>query len=226
MRRRPAMIFAAGFGTRMGQLIADCPKPLLPLGETTLLDHTLDLARAAGISPIVVNAHYRASQIAGHLAGTDVTVLVEEPDILDTGGGLKAALPALGDGPVYTSNSDAAWHGPNPFFTLDAVWTDETDALLLLVPVSRALGRTQGDFSLDRDGRIGWQGEYVYTGVQILRASLAADVPDRVFSMRVVWNRLIAEGSLRGTVYPGRWCDVGTPDGLLRARAMQAESSR
>ncbi|MEO0991913.1 MAG: nucleotidyltransferase family protein [Pseudomonadota bacterium] len=212
-----AMVFAAGFGTRMGALTADRPKPLIPVGQRPLLDHALHL-----IAPgwrTVVNAHYRAEQIANHLDGSRFRISVERPDILDTGGGLKAALPLLEatDGrPVLTLNSDAVWHGPNPLETLNDAWgSDGVDALLLLVPETRAVGRRlPGDFDLDAAGLLRRGGPFVYTGAQIIRTRLVQARTERVFSLNAVWDDLIALGRVRGVLWPGTWCDVGTPAGL------------
>ncbi|HKL64600.1 MAG TPA: NTP transferase domain-containing protein, partial [Roseovarius sp.] len=110
----PVMIFAAGFGTRMGALTQDRPKPLIKVAGRALIDHALDLVAGHAPSRIVVNLHYRADQLVAHLDGRGVRLSHETPDILDTGGGLRAALPLLGDGPVLTMNSDAVWQGPNP----------------------------------------------------------------------------------------------------------------
>ena len=74
----PVMIFAAGFGTRMGALTKDRPKPLLPVAGRALLDHTLDLARAIDPAIIAVNAHYHADQIVAHLSETDVNICIEK----------------------------------------------------------------------------------------------------------------------------------------------------
>ena len=80
------------------------------------LIHALDLADQAGAGPVVVNTHYLADQIARHLAGRPVTLSHEADEILETGGGLRKALPQLGDGPVMTLNSAASrpsdWFGP------------------------------------------------------------------------------------------------------------------
>ena len=102
MRNAPdaLMLFAAGFGTRMGALTRDRPKPLIEVGGRALLDHALDVASGAGIGRIAVNTHYKAEQIQAHLAGRDIALAHEPDEILDTGGGLRAALPLLGDGPV------------------------------------------------------------------------------------------------------------------------------
>mgnify|MGYP003445900653 FL=1 len=92
----PLMLFAAGFGTRMGALTADRPKPLIPVAGRALIDHALAVAEDAGVARTVVNTHYRAEQLAAHLSGRGVTISHEPGPILETGGGLKAALPHLG----------------------------------------------------------------------------------------------------------------------------------
>ena len=110
----PLMVFAAGFGTRMGALTEARPKPLIPVAGRPLIDHALAVAKDAGVRHTVVNTHYRAAQIAEHLAGKGVAISHEAGQILETGGGLKAALPLLGDGPVAILNSDGIWTGANP----------------------------------------------------------------------------------------------------------------
>lgn len=218
------MLFAAGFGTRMGALTADTPKPLLPVAGRPLLDHALDLTH--GLSPRVVNAHYRAEQVVRHLAGTDVHVSVETPEILDTGGGLKRALPLLGPGPVFTLNTDAVWSGPNPLDILRAAWNpDQMDALLLCVPLTRAVGRKGGgDFSLT-DGHLAWQGDAVYTGAQIVKTGPLAQVKEDAFSLHRLWNEALAAGRFCGVTYPGTWCDVGHPEGIRLAEDMLRHSA-
>src|SRR5690606_11203224 len=68
------MIFAAGFGTRMGALTADWPKPLISVAGKPLLDHALDLTAGLGLRRRVVNTHYRAAMIHRHLAGQDILI--------------------------------------------------------------------------------------------------------------------------------------------------------
>ncbi len=214
------MIFAAGLGTRMGTLTADRPKPLIPLAGRPLIDHALDLA--TGVPRIVVNTHYHADQLATHLSGRGVAIS-HEPELLDTGGGLKAALPLLGHSPVLTLNPDVAWRGPNPLDLLRAAWRPHMAALLLLVPLSRARARRGGgDASLADDGRLRWGGDLVYTGAQILRTEPLAEIPDPAFPLRRLWDR--AAPAIHGLLYPGIWCDVGHPDGLAQAESLLAET--
>ncbi len=229
MRQSPdaLMLFAAGFGTRMGALTADCPKPLLTVAGQTLIDHALGLADAAGIRRKVVNLHYLPDRLAAHLSHRpDVALSREAPLILETGGGLRHALPLLGDGPVFTLNSDVVWTGPNPLQTLRAAWDpDRMDALLLLLPTAAASGHGGGgDFALTADGRIRRGRDQVYLGAQIIRTDALADFPEPAFSLNRLWDRMIAAGRSYGTLHPGGWCDVGTPDGLARAERLLAGS--
>lgn len=217
-----AMIFAAGFGTRMGALTRDIPKPMIPLAGRPMIDHTVELLRSAGIQRIFANTHHLADRIEPHLASLDVLALREEPDILETGGGLKAALPHLGKGPVLTLNPDAAWAGPNPIRTLLNAWRPSMCALLLLVPLTAAVtSRREGDFSL-RKGKISRRGDYLYTGAQILRTNELVRIQDRAFSLNRYWDLLLENGPIHGVVYSGCWCDVGNPVGLLAAEKMLA----
>ena len=218
------MLFAAGFGTRMGALTADRPKPLIEVAGQPLIDHALALADGFGPLRRVANAHYRADQLEAHLAPRDVTVSREDPEILDTGGGLRHALPLLNADPVFTLNTDAVWSGPNPLRLLADAW-DPTrmDALLLCVPLANAVGRKGGgDFDILRDGRLSRGGDLVYTGAQIVKTKALHAVTEPVFSLNVIWNQMAEKGQLCGLPYPGQWCDVGHPDGIRLAEEMLA----
>lgn len=221
----PLMVFAAGFGTRMGALTADRPKPLIPVAGRPLIDHALDLGAGAGAGPVVVNTHYLADQIARHLADRPVILSPEPHEILETGGGLRQALPLLGQGPVMTLNSDAVWTGQNPLTQLLTQWDPERmDALLLLLPASRATGyRGTGDFLLDAEGRLsrarGASG-MAYLGAQILHCEGLHAIDRPVFSLNLLWDDMIARGRAFGMVHQGGWCDVGRPEGIAEAEAL------
>ena len=225
MRNFPLMILAAGFGTRMGALTHDRPKPLIEVAGRTLVDRALDLTLTAPVGPVVVNLHYRGAQLERHLQGRDVT-LAWEPEILETGGGLKAALPLLGEGPVMTLNPDAVWTGANPLFTLAEAWRDDMAGLLLVAPNASVNGRVgePADFVMDEGGRLtramGAQDGVVYLGAQIVRADWVSAWPEVKFSMNRIWDQMIAAGQLRAVLHQGGWCDVGTPEGIVAAEAL------
>jgi MurNAc alpha-1-phosphate uridylyltransferase len=227
MRPDAIMIFAAGLGTRMGELTRDLPKPLLEVAGKPLIAHALDLARDAGVRRVVVNTHAHAAQMQAWLAAQAPQTLVShEPVLLETGGGLKQAAALLGAGPAYTLNADMVWRNGNPLRTLAAAWDGtRMDALLCLIPRAAAVGHAgPGDFFLGERGRLVRRGDapaadYVYTGAQILDLAALEDFPHGAYSLNKVWDALLARGRLCGVVHPGAWVDVGRPEGLALAEA-------
>lgn len=219
---RQVMVFAAGRGTRMAPLTDSLPKPLIPVSGQTLLDRALDLARRGGAGRIVVNTHHLGQQIVAHLAGSEVAISDESAMLLETGGGLRKALPLLDAGPVITINPDVVWTGPNPVAALRAAWDPaRMDALLMLVPLAAAQGRQGGgDFAVDDTGRISRKGDLVYGGIQIIRPDLLESIDEQVFSLNRLWDLQIAQGRAFGIIHPGGWCDVGRPDCIPLAQAL------
>lgn len=212
------MIFGAGLGTRMRHLTAERPKPLVEVAGRALIDHALDLTEGLGLTR-VVNTHYRAEQLACHLG--DKALISHEETLLETGGGLRHARPLLGQGPVFTLNSDAIWRGPNPLVTLQNAWNDAMEGLLLLLPKDNALGHHgQGDFALDTQGRVTRAPAYVYSGAQIIRTEGLDAIAEDAFSLNILWNAMIARGTLYGVVYDGKWCDVGQPESIATAETL------
>lgn len=225
MRPLPLMLFAAGFGTRMGALTLRQPKPLIKVAGKALIDHALDLADAAGIEDIVVNLHYLGDQIVDHLKERKIALSWERDQILETGGGLKAALPMLGSGPVLTLNTDAVWTGENPISQLVAAWEPaKMDALLLLAPAEMAFGHGgKGDFLLAQDGRIERANGVVapiYLGAQILKTKALNGIIEPVFSLNRLWDIAIENDRAYGIIHNGGWCDVGRPEGIALAEEM------
>ena len=206
----------------MAPLTDVTPKPLIPVAGRTLLDRALDLGEQAGTGRVVVNIHHLGGQIRDHI-GARATISDETERLLETGGGLRKALPLLGPGPVITMNPDVVWTGPNPVAALLDAWRDDMDALLMLVPIARTHGRQGGgDFGLGPRDRLIRGGDLVYGGAQIVRPDRLAEIPNEVFSLNRLWDLLIAEDRAHGLVHQGAWCDVGRPDciplaeGLLR----------
>jgi MurNAc alpha-1-phosphate uridylyltransferase len=223
-----AMVLAAGLGTRMRPLTADTPKPMLPLGGRSLLDHALDRLAAAGVAQAVVNAHWHADRIAEAMALRDhpCVMLQREADLLETGGGVARALPLLGDAPFAVVNGDAFWlDGPTPALTRLAAAFDPSrmDALLLMVRTTQVEGAVgQGDFLLDPLGRMRRPREreiapYLYAGVQILAPALFAGAPSGAFSLNRLYDRAIEAGRLFGLVHDGVWFHLSTPEDLRYA---------
>lgn len=105
------MLFAAGLGTRLRPLTDHMPKALVPVGGRPLLDITIERLHQAGAEEIVVNTHHFADQIIKHINTHDydarIIISDESHQLLDTGGGLKKALPLFtAEEPILIHNVD------------------------------------------------------------------------------------------------------------------------
>ena len=217
----PILFFAAGLGTRMGALTKDRPKPLIKVAGKALIDHALDIADDAGVGQKVVNLHYHGDMIRQHLKGQNIAFSDESGMLLETGGGLRQALPLLQGNPVLTMNTDAVWHGPNPIRHILNAWHPNMEALLLVVEKQNVVGHLgKGDFELDPDGRLHRAPGSIYTGLQIMRTDVLNEITETAFSMNVAWDKIAARGGLFGTFYDGKWCDVGQPESIPLAEEM------
>ena len=223
-----AMVLAAGRGTRMRPLTESTAKPLLQLGGRTLLDHALDHLVDAGVETVAVNAHWQANAVATHLAQRSPsprTVLLREAHLLETGGGVRAALAVLGPDPFFTINGDAFWlNGPiSALSRLGARFDDSVDGVLLLQRTSHVHAEVGfGDFALDKWGTPRRRKEreivpYIYAGAQLIHPRLLAGMPEGAFSMNQAWDRALAAGRLRAVVHDGIWFHLSAPPDLAEA---------
>jgi N-acetyl-alpha-D-muramate 1-phosphate uridylyltransferase len=228
---RIAMVLAAGLGKRMRPLTENMPKPLLPVAGRTLIDRVLDRFQDIGIERAVVNLHYLRPALEAHLNQRRVPAIEPSPEIelLETGGGVKHALPRLGATPFYVANADVLWlDGKQPALRrLAQAWNDEAmDALLLLQPTVSAIGYDgSGDFFADGAGRLRRRrrevvAPFIFAGVQILHPRLFKDAPDGPFSLNLLFDRAEAAGRLWGLRHDGLWFHVGTPEGLAETEAI------
>ncbi|MGU3664110.1 nucleotidyltransferase family protein [Methylobacterium sp. A49B] len=238
-----AFVLAAGLGKRMRPVTATVPKPLVEVAGKALLDHALDRIDEAGIGTAIVNVHYLADLIEGHLArraeggasGPATRVSDERAALLETGGGIRKALPMLGNAPFVVLNSDSFWlEGPaSNLRRLIETWDGaRMDGLLLVAPTATSLGyEGAGDFVMDPDGRLERRGErevapFIYAGVAILDPALFADTPEGAFSLNLLFDRAITKGRLFGMRLDGQWLHVGTPEAIRAAEERVKASAR
>ena len=226
-RRIPecGMVLAAGRGERMRPLTDRLPKPLVEVHGKAMLDRALDRLAAVGVEQVVVNLYHLGGLIETHLAGRTRPGIVfsRETELLNTGGGVRAALGWLGEAAFYVVNGDVVWlDGLTPTLVrLAAAW-DETrmDALLLLHPTTFAFGYDgPGDFFMDPLGLLRRRGErevtpFLFAGVQILHPRLFDSTPEGRFSLNLVYDKAAAAGRLWGLRHDGEWFHVGTPEAL------------
>jgi N-acetyl-alpha-D-muramate 1-phosphate uridylyltransferase len=230
---RRAMVLAAGLGQRMRPITDTLPKPLVVVGGKPMLDHALDRLAAVGVETAIVNVHHLADQIERHLATRILPRIVisdERAALLETGGGVKKALPLLGSEPFFHLNSDSLWAEPegpparSNLGRMAAAWDGSTmDILLLLAPTATSFGYDgRGDFHRAAGGSLTRRGEsksaaHVYAGVAILKPELFHDAPEGAFSLNRQFDAAIAQGRLCGHELQGQWLHVGTPDAIAGA---------
>ncbi|MGE0742768.1 MAG: nucleotidyltransferase family protein [Hyphomonadaceae bacterium] len=231
------MVLAAGMGTRMRPLTDDRCKALVTVRGRALIDHVLDRLVQAGVKRAVVNVHAFADLLEAHLRKrTDIEIVIsdERAQLMETGGGVRQALPLLGDAPFVVCNIDSVWEEPagSAIARLARGYNRETmGARLLLAAMSEQLGYDgAGDFVAEPDGRIVLRGErpsapWAYMGAQIVDPRVVASEPLEPFSFMRIWKRLISEGRLYGAPLGGYWMHVGDPGARAEAEARLAAAA-
>lgn len=209
-----AMILAAGRGERMRPLTDRMPKPLLLAGGKALVEYHIEALRRAGITELVINHAHLGEQLVerlgdGHDYGVQIQYSPEPPGALETGGGIKNALPLLGGDAFWVVNGD--------------IWTDYVyggaalagDSLVHLVLVSNPTHHPQGDFCL-HDDRVSEQcsQRLTYSGIGIYHPDFFENTPDGAFPLAPVLRTAMASGHVQGEYYRGQWMDIGTPERL------------
>lgn len=213
------MILAAGRGERLRPLTERIPKPLIPIGSEPLIVHQLRWLHRAGIRDVVINLHHLGGEIERALGtGSDLGVRIRysvEEQLLDTGGGIRNALPILGDEPFVLLNGDI-W---TSYRFVDLLGVRPRLAHLVLTPTPAE--KPHADFYLAA-GRVrrGAGNDLTYCGIAVVNKALFADSPDGPFSLTGPLFEAAANGELEGEVFEGVWIDVGTPDQLKRVRRL------
>lgn len=224
-----AMVLAAGEGRRLRPLTEHTPKPLIPVGNKTMLDHALDQLVAIGVTRCVVNTYHLADQIRDHLKqrSSPAITISHEQQLLDTGGGIAKALPHFNGNPFFVLNADIWWQDANQSSLRDLanMWdATRMDALLLLVPREKAIGfEGAGDYFLMPNDRVKYRGNeasapYIFSGIRILHPRLLANQDVHAFSIMPFFHKAESEGRLYGMVFEGDWGDIGTLESLKEIR--------
>lgn len=229
-----AMVLAAGRGTRMRHLTDEHPKPLIKVGGQTLLDRILDKIAAAGVTECVVNLCYLGDKIRDSLKNRkDMNfIFSEEEEALETGGGVKKALPFLGTDPFFVINADPVWTDPGipALENMQKLWDPETtDILFMLEPFEHVFGHDgKGDYFVAPDGLPHRKpspqdpAPYVYAGAQILHPRIFADSPDGKFSLNILYDKAEKARRLACYIHDGDWFHVGTPEAVaLTEKALE-----
>ena len=217
------MILAAGRGARLRPLSDRLPKPLMEVEGKPLIEHLLVALAAAGVQEAVVNLSWLGGMIRARLGdGLDYGLRIRYSDegdsAPDTGGGIRRALPLLGEEPFWVVNADI-----RTSFPFSAGNRPSRDlAWLMLVP--NPAHNPAGDFHL-REERVGKDGpRYTFGGVSVLSPELFRDAAEERFGLAPLLRAAADEGRVSGTLYEGYWADAGTVERLEAIRGRPPEA--
>lgn len=209
-----AMILAAGRGERMRPLTDTTPKPLLRVGEKALIEHLLIKLAAAKVKHVVINVAHLAEQFYQALGdGSAYGLSIDysfETEVLETGGGIRNALPILGQQPFMLLSGD--------------IWTDYDFSLLPkriaglahLVLAPNPMFHPKGDVSLvDNIVTLSDNNPYTYANIAVIDPDLFDGVEQERFPLRDCFYPAIANKQVTGEVFTGVWENIGTPEQLI-----------
>ncbi len=220
-----AVILAAGYGRRMGELTQQRPKPLVQLSGRALIDWQIDRLKQAGIKRFFINAYYLAEQLIDHFRDDPSVEVRQEAQLLDTGGGVAAMLPDLPD-QFLVINSDSLFLGDDDEYAPLLQADPANKAILLLTPINHAKGYDGGgDFSWNAPSKqenrqlnlIQRGNRFVFTGKQRLHKSVFSNLKQQCFSLNLIYDQLIHEHALYGVVFEQPWHHIGDPQAVLHA---------
>jgi MurNAc alpha-1-phosphate uridylyltransferase len=214
-----AMLLAAGRGRRLAPLTDRTPKPLLPVHGQSLIQRILGRLKQAGIREAVINTHHLAEQIERTIGdGTTIGLPIRysrESELLETGGGIKKALPLLNADVFIICNADI--YTDFDFANTPPGLAKGDLAHLVLVPTPAS--RQSGDFDCSA-GRIHSRGsDYVYAGIALIHRDLFIGSPQGAFSLRDLLFAAVENGRVSAQIHRGKWTDIGTPEEYARANA-------
>lgn len=225
------MLLAAGLGRRMLPLTETRLKPLIELGGKALIDRVIEAAWAEGLLRFVVNTHHHADQVETHLRQlarirADLSIsFSHEAELLDTGGGLKAALPLLATDPVLVINTDTVFMPgkDRPYGRMmESFAANQADIVLLCVHPRRAIGfRRSHDFCLSPRGEVTNDSgaPVIYAGAALIARRLIEAAPSGCFSLTTLFDQALAAERLFGVALDTTWLHVGDPAALAEAEA-------
>lgn len=214
-----AMILAAGRGKRMGTLTEELPKPLLSVGEESLIERHVRCLAEAGIDEIVINLSHLGQRIRSRLGdgqrwNLHISYSDEGATPLETAGGIVQALALLGSEPFLLINADT-------FTDFDFARLKIIDGQGTLVMVSNPPHNPSGDFGIDAESRLTDAApKLTFAGISLLAADLFAHLQPGPRALKPIFDASIARGGLHGLRYDGLWMDIGTPERLYQAQAL------
>ena len=202
------MILAAGFGKRIHPLTLNLPKPLLKIGNETLLSNTINFLINFGVKEIVINVHYLREQIIDYINkgkfNLPIKIVQEKERILNTGGGILNAIKYFSNEPFLVINPDTLWNleylKELELMEKDFFLNEKNMCSMLVVDQLKSFDiHFKGDFNLENNLINKKNFKYIYTGLQIIRPTVFNNINDKIFSINKIWDNLIEKNELYGS---------------------------
>ena len=207
---KKAMILAAGFGKRIHPLTLKHPKPLLKIGNKTLLSNALKFLELLEIKQAVINVHYLGEQIVDYINRNQfnltINIVKEKDKILNTGGGVLNAIQYFSNEPFLIINPDTIWdsHYLKALKLMEKSFFEnkKSKCSLLVVNKKKSFDESfKGDFNLENyliSRKDKNKLNYIYTGMQIIKPEVFNGLSEEVFSINRIWDKLIQSNELYG----------------------------
>lgn len=210
MKNFSLMILAAGYGKRMKHLTQEVPKPLLKINDRELLSYNIDFFLNLGCNKIVINTHYLHNEIKifveKKFSNNNIN-LIFEPELLNTGGGIKNALSYFGEKNFLVTNSDILWNDDNRKDINDFISEYQKIKFCKLLLVEnkkfKGLKKKEGDFKLENNLISRWKKNdphLYFSGLQIINPNIFSQIKQYSFSMNLLWDILIKNNQLQGQI--------------------------
>ncbi len=226
-----AMLLAAGRGVRMRALTENLPKPLIKVANKALIDYNFERLKNAGIYDVVVNLCYLGDMIKTHIQKkhTDFNVRYSfENEALETGGGIKKALPFFKNDAFFVCNSDVFFKEddikPALWRMMDAWDEDKFDILLLLQDINNICGdKGIGDYRIENNIPVRNKNkqpngfDYMFAGIYIIKKSVFENIKEDKFSSVLLFDMAEKKGKLGFVTNNTRFYHVGTPEARMCA---------
>ena len=219
-----AMILAAGFGKRLLPHTKKIPKPLLKVGNKSLIEHNINYLIKNGFNEIIINVSYLGDLIQEHVKevfpSRNIIFSVED-EPLGTGGGILNAIELLGNNNFLLMNSDII-HSVNISNFPENIQTAH------LIGVPNPKHNRNGDFSL-RGNHVEVKesnNEYTWCGISVINPIIFQDIKIDKNYFNIwdgVFPKFIEEGKLTGHKSNDFWIDVGTQERLKLANSLYNE---
>ena len=202
-----AVILGAGFGKRLSPITNKIPKPLIEIGNETILEKTIKLVKKLDLKKILINLHFKREQLKDFIKkknfDIEIELFEEVPEILNTGGGISNMIMGNKNDYFLTLNPDTLWeenHIDEILKMEKQFFNSSSKNTLLVVNKDKSFDQNLiGDFNLEANKLNKTKPlNFIYTGCQILEKQIFEKFNSKSFPMSEVWNDLLSRNELTG----------------------------